>query len=37
MSNKIKALVLLALATALYLLPQVVAYAGGHPCPPQCG
>ena len=32
MNRKIKALLLLALTTALFLVPQMVAYAGPTPC-----
>jgi hypothetical protein len=32
MNGKIKALLLLALTAALFLLPQLVAYAGPFPC-----
>lgn len=32
MNGKIKALLLLALTTALFLLSQTVAYAGPFPC-----
>jgi hypothetical protein len=32
MSRKMKALLLLALTTALFLMPQMVALAGPTPC-----
>ena len=32
MNNRIKAVFLLALATALFLLPQIVAYADAISC-----
>lgn len=33
MATRIKTVLLLALATALVLLPQAIAYAGPIPCP----
>ena len=33
MRNKLKLLVVLALATALYALPYIVALADTYPCP----